>query len=52
VSVLGMLKIVDCAIAVGALTTKERTTHNPDRTCDVFTVTNLPFSFVLYQTTP
>jgi len=33
-----MLKIVDCAIALCALTTKERATHNPGRTCDFFTV--------------
>src|SRR5215510_14399795 len=38
VSVVGILKIVDCAIAVCAVTTNKRATNNPERTLNLFTV--------------
>ena len=44
-SVLGMLKIVDCAIAVCAVTINNRATNNPERTLKFFTAFNPPFLF-------
>src|SRR5215470_4137527 len=38
VSVVGILKIVDCAIADCAATTNKRATNNPERTLNLFTV--------------
>jgi hypothetical protein len=43
VSVVGILNIVDCAIAVCAVTTNKRATNNPDRTLEFFTVFTRPF---------
>src|SRR5215510_1084439 len=45
VSVVGILKIVDCAIAVCAVTTNKRATNNPERTLNLFTVFTPPFFF-------
>src|SRR5262245_63389696 len=46
VSVVGILNIVDCAIAVCAVTTNKRATNNPERTLPFFTV--LP-AFLRYK---
>src|SRR5262249_41829916 len=43
VSVVGILKIVDCAIAVCTVTTNKRATNNPDRTLKFFTAFTRPF---------
>src|SRR5262245_54383712 len=43
VSVVGILNIVDCAIAVCAVRANKRATNNPDRTFKFFTVFPRPF---------
>src|SRR5438128_6928131 len=47
-----MLKIVDCAIAVCAITTNNRATNNPEKTLNFFTVSNPPFLVLVQKKTP
>src|SRR5262245_38859869 len=46
-----MLKIVDCANAVCAVTATKRATNNPERTLKFFTVVSPPF-FLMQKKTP
>src|SRR5438105_11585903 len=47
-----MLKIVDCAMAVCAITTNNRATNNPEKTLNFFTVIYPPFLFLVQKKTP